>query len=213
MSLIEDEIETLKVILERQGYDSGDGEYEPSEVKSLGQAFDLPQAYVDLLIALEPSGTEIRYGDRQSLIFFPFEELDEAQEAETLIYNGFVIGSINDQPLTLSLEDLDESKEDCPIYVCEEEESTQMASSLTQFIQILRITLEMLHSLEDYDDMSRWKEEQEENQGSYDNDFEEFSDEPSSREQLLEDYYQEVDDIDPDCIDAWRVSEAEMVVA
>ena len=76
-----------------------------------------------------------------------------------------------------------------------------VASSLIQFLKILRTGLEMLGKLGDYD-------ADEENDDSYDDGYDDRNDYAegsfaSGREDLLNDYLEEVESIDPDCAEAW----------
>lgn len=206
---IEDEVEELKAILERQGYDYGDGEYQEIDFDNLGEEYNLPENYVAFLKAFEPYGNEVRYAQRHSVVFFPLEDLRESQATETEVENGFVFGSIDDHPLVLGLGNVDEFGEDCPVYKDSEYEPIQLASTFYQYLQMFRISLEMLHSLADFDDPLRWNEEQQEESDGYGSDYDDYSadDAANGREQLLEEYYQELEDVDPDCSRAWHIDQ------
>ena len=97
---------------------------------------------------------------------------------------------------------MEDDIEDCAVYCLIEDERNKVASSFSQFLRIVRVGLEMLggdsgvrEEIEEIDEESH--------RNSFYNDYDD-SEYAVTQEQRLEDYFQELEDIDPDCVEAWR---------
>lgn len=189
-SLIQEETEELKVLLDREGYDYRDGA-DPEILEGLMHS-GLPAAYRRFLTQLDPGDSAWRIGGLFTVMLHSADELSEWQTDG----EKFVIGTLNGQTLML------DADSDAAVYRRDEDGGEIcVASSLIQFLKILRTGLEMLGKLGDYD-------ADEENDDSYDDGYDDRNDYAegsfaSGREDLLNDYLEEVESIDPDCAEAW----------
>lgn len=190
-NLLLEETEDLKALLDREGYDYRDGA-DPEILESLKKA-GLPAPYRRFLSQLDPGDAAWRIGGQFTIQLHSADEIPDWQ-ADARSPEQFVIGSLNGSPLALTRGE----DGDAPVFRLDEDGAVCVASSLVQFLRILRTGLEMLGKLGDYD------EENEEGDDGYDdvNDYEEgaFA---SGREDLLNDYLEELESIDPDCAEAW----------
>lgn len=196
--VLQDEVEDLKALLDRQGYDYRDGA-DVDILATLTEQHGLPKAYWRFLSQLDPGDSAWRMGGRYHLVLHPADELSEWQ-TDT---ESFQIGSLNGQPLLLDL-----TQEDTPVMRQAPDGSRiNMASSLGQFFQILRTGLEILPGLADLED-----EPVEEDTGDDSfNEYNSFDDTAfgSGREDLLSAYFEELESIDPDCAEAWMLTDGD----
>lgn len=193
-NLLQEEIEELKAQLDRKGYDYRDGA-DAEILESLSKQ-GLPRAYRSFLSQLDPGDAAWRMGGQFTVVLHSSDELSdwqsEAQEAD----EQFIIGSLNGQPLAILKSESGEGQ----VFRLDEDEVVCVGSSLVQFLQILRMGLEMLSKLSDYDD----EEEEDGGDEGYD-DMDDYHAGAfaSGREDVLNDYLEELEAIDPDCVDAW----------
>lgn len=190
-SLLQEETEELKVLLDREGYDYRDGA-DPEILESLSRD-GLPAAYRRFLSQLDPGDSAWRIGGQFTVTLHSADELADWQ-SEAPSPDRFVIGSLNGQLLML------DTDSDASVYRLDEETGEVcVGSSLVQFLRILRVGLEMLGKLGDYDE----DDEDEGDDGYDDMDDYDAGSFASGREDLLNDYLEEVESIDPDCAEAW----------
>lgn len=193
-NLLQEETEELKALLDRQGYDYRDGA-DPEILESLNHQ-GLPSAYNRFLAQLDPGDAAWRLGGQFTVVLHSADELGDWQD-DALSPNQYIIGSFNGEPLALDKG----SDGDIAVYRLDEDGPVCVASSLVQFLQILRTSLEMLGKLADYDENG-----EDEGDEGYDdmNDYEESAF-ASGREDVLNDFLEELESIDPDCAEAWRI--------
>ena len=192
-NLLQKETEELKVLLDHEGYDYRDGA-DPEILDSLKRE-GLPAPYRRFLTQLDPGDAAWRIGGQFTVMLHSADEITDWQ-SDARSPEQFVIGTLNGQTLVLTRGE----DGDTPVYRLDEDGGLVcVASSLVQFLRILRTGLEMLAKLADYDE-----EAEEAGDDGYDdvNDYEEgaFA---SGREDLLNDYLEELESIDPDCVEAW----------
>lgn len=198
--LLTEEIEALKILLDHEGYDYQDGA-DPEVLQTTEEAIPIPLIYQEFLSQLEPGDSQWRIGGQITLQLHSTADLTEFQGDAN--HNGqFVIGRLNDHPLVLQR--TLESDTEAAVYRLDEDgEEVCVASSLLQFLKILRTGLQMLKGLEQYDDTEEAYEAFSEE--SYDdiNDFEEEAFE-EGRDDILSSYLEELESIDePECAQAW----------
>ncbi len=193
MNLLQEETEELKALLDRQGYDYRDGA-DPEILESLDSQ-GLPAAYRRFLAQLDPGDAAWRLGGQFTIVLHSADELGEWQD-EAIAPDQYIIGSFNGQPLALGTG----ADGDIAVFRLDEDGPVGVASSLVQFLQILRTSLEMLGKLADYDEDS----EDEGDEGYDDMDDYESGAFASGREDVLNDFLDELENIDPDCAEAWR---------
>ncbi|PKL76164.1 MAG: hypothetical protein CVV27_11700 [Candidatus Melainabacteria bacterium HGW-Melainabacteria-1] len=190
-SLLQEESEELKVLLDRKGYDYRDGA-DPAILDALGRP-GLPVAYRHFLAQLDPGDGAWRIGGQFTVVLHSADELADWQD-DAAESGQFVIGTLNGE--TLVIKGMDG---DSPIYRLTEDGMVCVASSLIQFLRIVRTGLEMLGKLEDYDEEG----EDEGDEGYDDMDDYEAGAFASGREDIVNDYLEELESIDPDCAEAW----------
>ncbi|MBF2052171.1 MAG: hypothetical protein IGS03_01755 [Candidatus Sericytochromatia bacterium] len=190
-----EEIADLKVLLDHEGYDYQDGA-EEDVLDSVARTFRLPGVYRAFLGQLNPGDSVWRIGGQIAVQLHSADALPEFQADAEPGY--FVIGSFNDQPLVL--ESASDDALSAAVFVLEPDGDARcIASSFPQFLKMVRTGLDMLSGLSAFD---------EDGEGSFDeayddvNDFEEgaFA---RDRDDVLGDYRDELEAIDPDCAEAW----------
>lgn len=190
-----EEIEDLKVLLDHEGYDYQDGA-DAEILESITRAMSLPGVYRAFLSQLNPGDSVWRIGGQIAVQLHSADVLPEFQvDAEP---GYFVFGTFNDQPLALESESEDALS--AAVFTLDPDgEATCIASSFTQFLKMVRTGLDMLSGLSAFDEEGEPSFDE-----SYDdvNDFEEAAFE-RGREEVLRDYQDELEVIDPDCAEAW----------
>lgn len=194
-SLLQQETEELKALLDRQGYDYRDSA-DPEILESLVR-LGLPAAYKRFLSQLDPGDAAWRIGGQFNVVLHSADEIADYQ-SDAQSPDQFVIGSFNGNPLVL-----DTSDSDAPVLRLDEDENVLVGSSLVQFLQILRAGLELLGKLADYDEDG---EEDEGDDGYDDMDDYEAGAFASGREDVVNDYLEEIESIDSEVLDAWSLS-------
>ena len=148
-ALLTKEIESLKVLLDHEGYDYQDGA-ETELLSSIADEIPLPLIYQDFLSEIDPGDGLWRIGGQISIQLHSAASLGEFQD-DAHDNHQFVIGSFNDHPLVLQRnEGLD--AETAVYRFDEDDEEICLASSFIQFLRIVRAGLQMLKSLENFDD-------------------------------------------------------------
>jgi len=194
--ILQQEIEALKVLLDHEGYDYQDGA-EADVLSSVERSVSLPEVYREFLEQLNPGDSVWRIGGQIAVRLYSADELPEFQ-ADARHPAQFIFGTLNDHPLSLEKHAKD-ALEASVFRLDEDGEEICVASSFTQFLKILRTGMDMLSSLSEFDADAEIEPDE-----SYDdlNDFEESAFE-RGREEVLSDYLEELETIDPDCAEAW----------
>lgn len=190
--LLQEEIEDLKTVLDRKGYDYQEGV--DAEILESLKRVGLPAVYQSFLSEFDPGDAAWRMGSAFTLILHRPDELSDWQSDAADADEQFIIGSLNGQALALS------KGKDTRVYRLDEDETVCVSSSFNQFLQIVRAGLEMLGRLADYDEDG----EDEDMDDGYDDMDDYHSDSfASGREDVLNDYLEEIESIDPEVLDAW----------
>lgn len=201
---IQDEMEQIRVVLDRLGYDYYLTECPESSLADVCNRYMLPELYRGFLGHFNPVSLDIRFGKKQ-ITFYACEELADVQdENSSLEDTSLVIGQLNAFPLFLALDEIEDDAEDCAVYCLDDFDRIKVASSFLQLLKMLHISLDILGGdsgpPEELDEMDEMDE-----QNSYYSEYRDFE-YPSTREQMLKDYYEELAIIDPDCVSAWAQS-------
>jgi len=193
--LLHEEIESLKMLLDHAGYDYHDGA-EQDILKSLS-SLNLPEIYHEFLQELDPGNSQWRIGPQLKVKLHRSDELPEWQ-SERERDDQLAFGHLNDQVLLLE-SGTDDEEMGPPVYRLDADGEKQcISSSFIQFLKILRAGMDMLSQVDDFE------EDEAEMEDSYDdfNDYGETTFE-GGRQDLLNGYLDEIENIDPDCADSW----------
>jgi len=191
-----DMIEDLKSTLDRLGHDYT---LLRSSVPDTVAGVELPKSYQLFLEHFVPNGSEIRFAQYHAVTFLTQEELESAQTTAQLRAGWLIFGSFDDQPLALRLNESDDS--DPAVYrLTASGYPLRMGSSLFQFLRILQLSLDMLGVLSDFDEAVPGFQEEEEM--GYHDSYEDAG-AMHSREEVMEEFYREVEMIDAESMDSW----------
>ncbi|PIQ24256.1 hypothetical protein COW36_10585 [bacterium (Candidatus Blackallbacteria) CG17_big_fil_post_rev_8_21_14_2_50_48_46] len=192
-----DVIDDLKAVLDRLGHDYSLIRHPAGGLKRVGSV-DLPVSYRLFLEHFAPNGAEIRFAQYHALTFYLQDELELVQ-SKNYSQDGFlVIGLYDEQPLLLKLSDSEEG--DAGVFKASGRQYLRMAGSFFQFLRMFQLSLEMLGSLSDFDEAVPGYQEEEEM--GYHDSYEDVG-AMRSREELLEEFYNELEMIDPDGAENW----------
>lgn len=199
-ALLTKEIDSLKILLDHEGYDYQDGA-DDDVLTSLSDEIPLPLLYQEFLEQLDPGDSFWRIGGQINIQLHSAATLSEFQ-GDAHGNHQFVIGRFNDTPLVLQR--AEEADAETAVYrLNEDDEEICVASSLLQFIQILRTGLQMLKGLEHFDDEGESLDEYSEDTYDDMNDFVEGAFE-EGRDDILSSFLEELESIDePECAQAW----------
>lgn len=191
-----DMIEDLKSTLDRLGHDYT---LLRTSVPDSVAGVALPKSYQIFLEHFVPNGSEIRFAQYHAVTFWIQEELESVQTPAQLKAGWLIFGSFDDQPLALKLNDTD--REDPAVYrLASSGYPLRMGGSLFQFLRILQLSLDMLGVLSDFDEAVPGFEEEEEI--GYHDSYEDAG-AMHSREEVMEEFYREVEMIDAESMDSW----------
>lgn len=193
------EIEELKALLDHQGYDYNDGA-DADVIESVRDMLNLPRVYVRFLEELDPGESLWRIGEHFVVQLYAADTLPEFQ-SDAWSDSQVIIGAMNETPLALQIEG--EKELDSPIYRLDEDGKACVGSSLVQFVKILRTGLEMLGKK---DEVIMDSDELAEDAFDDVNDYDEEAFASSGPEERMNDYLEELEAIDPDCLDAWAMA-------
>ncbi len=196
--LLHEEIASLKMLLDHAGYDYHDGA-DKDILKSLN-TLNLPAIYHEFLQELDPGNSLWRIGPQLKVKLHRSDELPEWQ-VDREREDQLAFGTLNDQALILE-SGVDDEEMGPPVYRLDTDgEKKCISSSFIQFLKILRVGMDMLSQVDDFEEDDAEAEE------TYDdfNDYGETTFE-GGRQDLLNGYLDEIENIDPDCADAWVLS-------
>ena len=198
VDVLSEEVEALKVLLDEKSYEYEDGA-EQDVLSSVQEMLNLPPVYVRFLEQLNPGESFWRLGEFFTLQLYSADTLPDFQ-TDAWHEQQIIIGAMNEVPLALQMDG--EKDLDSPIFRLNEEGAMCVASSLPQFLSIVRTGLEMLGRETHYDEEDMMVDD------SYDdvNDYDSESFATHGPEAKLQEYLEELEDIDPDCLDAWEAS-------
>lgn len=194
-----DMIEDLKSTLDRLGHDYT---LLRSSVPEQIAGVELPKSYRVFLEHFVPNGSEIRFAQHHAVTFWTQEELESVQTAAQLRAGWLIFGSFDDQPLVLKLNESDDG--DPAVYRLAAGHPFRMGGSLFQFLRILQLSLDMLGVLSDFDEAVPGYQEEEEM--GYHDSYEDAG-AMHSREEVMEEFYREVEMIDAESMDSWVLDE------
>jgi hypothetical protein len=190
-----DMVEELKSTLDRLGYDYT--LLQGSVLKQVG-GLELPESYKLFLEHFVPNGSEIRFAQYHAVTFYAQTELESAQIPAQLHSGWFTIGSFDDQPLLIKPNESEDG--DPPVYRMAGTQPLRMGGSLFQFLRILQLSLDMLGVLSDFDEAVPGYQDEEET--GYHDSYED-SGAMHSREEVIEEFYRELEMVDPESADGW----------
>lgn len=192
------ETEALQMVLDRLGYDYQDAL--PAEVLDrLLHGLKVPDNYRTFLTLMSPDGAELRAAQMSVVLADPSELLDLQARQRHRLVGDVVLGTLHDYPLVSALGEA-ESKEDAPLYKVMDVERILVASSFLQFLQMLRLTLEMGVMLADEED-TYGEEEEDEAYDPYEGGG--MSSRSQEQEYAWEEYAEELERIDPEATTVW----------
>jgi len=190
-----DMIEDLKSTLDRLGHDYT---LLRSSVPDTVAGVELPKSYQLFLEHFVPNGSEIRFAQYHAVTFWTQEELESVQTPAQLRSGWLNFGSFDDQPLVLKLNDSEDG--DPAVYRLAAGYPLRMGGSLFQFLRILQLSLDMLGVLGDFDEAVPGFQEEEEM--GYHDSYEDTG-AMHSREEVMDEFYREVEMIDAESMDSW----------
>lgn len=193
------ETEALQMVLDRLGYDYQDA-LSTDMLDRLLQGLKVPDNYRTFLTLMSPDGAELRAAQMSVVLAEPSELLDLQARQRYRGVGDVVLGTLHDYPLVSALGEA-ESREDAPLYKVMDQERVLVASSFLQFLQMLRLTLEMGTMLADQEDSYGEDDEDAEAYDPYEGGG--LSSRSQEQEYAWEEYAEEIERIDPDAAAAW----------
>jgi hypothetical protein len=193
------ETEALQMVLDRLGYDYQDA-LSTDMLDRLLQGLKVPDNYRTFLTMMSPDGAELRAAQMSVVLAEPSELLDLQARQRHRGVGDVVVGTLHDYPLVSALGEA-ESREDAPLYKVMDQERVLVASSFLQFLQMLRLTLEMGVMLADEDDGYGEDDEDDATYDPYEGGG--LSSRSQEQEYAWEEYAEELERIDPEAAAAW----------